>query len=55
MDDDFFFQHLHNEEDNIDYPLDVEGKSPDEGDGSELLHAAGMIEVNTKYYLWCGD
>ncbi len=36
-----------NEEDNVEYPLGVEGNAPDEGDGSEFLCAAGMDEVNT--------
>ncbi len=47
VDDDFFFQHLLNEEDNVKDPLGVEGNTPNEGDGSELLHAAGMDGVNT--------
>jgi hypothetical protein len=37
VNDDFFFQHLLNEEDNVEYPLGVEGNTPDEEDDSELL------------------
>ncbi len=40
VDDDFFFQNLLNEEDNVEYPLGVEGNAADEVDGSELLCAA---------------
>jgi hypothetical protein len=38
---------LLDEEDNVEYPLGVGGNSPDEGDGSELLRAAGINVVNT--------
>jgi hypothetical protein len=47
VDDDFFFQHLLDEEDNVKYPLGVEGNAPHDGDGSELLRTAGMDKVNT--------